>query len=119
MQRPPVHVFPHGKYRVYHRAARLYLKSTAGGSVGFDFTGEKDGRPVIFPSLSDDILTVKSKNNENIGILSIFDIYGRQMAVNREGSTIRKIDVSSLPKGIYFVRLSDQKANLVGKFVRN
>ena len=72
-------------------------------------------RLVIFPDPSQGMLSMETTAH---GPFSITDLNGRELITGRVNGPRTQIDVSSLPSGIYFIRLTSNTAIVTGKFVR-
>ena len=67
----------------------------------------------LFPNPSQDIVFVSGLGPELANDLMIFNASGQQIPFPRESISAGRIDVSTLPKGLYIVRLLEQVASLV------
>jgi hypothetical protein len=86
--------------------------------VGISIVGKKD--LIIYPNPVNKNLILA-----NLPLHSVVDIYNvigsKIMAVQPEGRNAKQeatIDVSTLPKGVYFLKLQTEKETVVRKFVR-
>jgi len=70
----------------------------------------------VFPNPASNFITVKKINQEN-EIINIYNSLGELVKSNSSFNEINRIDVSDLPKGIYYVNLSLQNKNQ--KFIKN
>jgi hypothetical protein len=69
----------------------------------------------IFPNPAFTDITIESPVK---GSLSILNINGRRFPEQRITMQTTTIDISSLPTGIYFVKLRSEKSIQVGKFIK-
>lgn len=70
----------------------------------------------LFPNPVKDELTV---NNITINsIVSIYDVNGRLISTKIANSTLEKIDVSLLKKGVYSIIIKDENTHKTNKFVK-
>jgi hypothetical protein len=69
---------------------------------------------ILYPNPSSSILFLNGVEKANI---TIFDVSGRMLQSHQQIEN--QIDVSSLPKGIYTVRIVTQKGTVTSKFVKN
>ncbi|WMX15639.1 MULTISPECIES: T9SS type A sorting domain-containing protein [unclassified Aureispira] len=68
--------------------------------------------PKVFPNPAIDYIHIKDDYNR-VALIEIYNVVGRKMehySVNHAGA---KYDVSSLPKGMYMVRMRDANGNIV------
>lgn len=86
-------------------------------------TNEHDasGDMKIYPNPADKFITLElpGLSGNPTGIICIFSITGKEMIHQAVQGAIVEIDVSLLPKGIYFVRIMNSAETGVGKFVKN
>jgi hypothetical protein len=69
----------------------------------------------VFPSVTNDFISVSMKNLKKI---EIYDITGKSMISRSVQSDNQRFDVSSLNSGIYFIRLSNGTNSAVQKFIK-
>lgn len=72
----------------------------------------------LWPVPANDILNVKySSGNNNLSMLSIFDINGG-LAINKEiqSDTVEELDISNLANGVYVLKLTNIEGSFVMKF---
>lgn len=81
------------------------------GVTGIKEKGEKNLK--IFPNPVKSILTLNNTNHD--AIVSIYDVCGN-LLINETAK--EKIDVSNLTKGVYFIKVTDQKTTKTNKFVK-
>jgi hypothetical protein len=79
----------------------------------------------IYPNPAEEWIVVSLKSLVNT--IEILDVLGRVMLrneasnqqINKLSTQQLKLDVSALPNGIYFIKITDEKGNVVnGKFVK-
>ncbi len=75
-----------------------------------------ENRVKVFPNPSLTNITIE---NNSRGSLSILNINGKQLITRQITETEAQIDISNLPSGMYFVRLTSGKSVEVGKFVKH
>lgn len=75
----------------------------------------------IYPNPNDGCLNVKFLSSETGTTFQVLDVNGViKMEFNREsGEPEKKIDISSLPPGLYFIRINDGKNNRYKKLLLN
>ncbi|MFC3157318.1 T9SS type A sorting domain-containing protein [Chryseobacterium arachidis] len=71
----------------------------------------------VYPNPVKDILYVKSQNP--IERYEIFSSVGQLVSSNTWKISTSSVDVSSLPKGVYYIKLFTAKHNVVEKFVKD
>lgn len=82
--------------------------------AGVTGINEKSEKPVqIFPNPVTNTLTLN--NFDEKAIISIYDVNGN-LLINETAK--EKIDVSSLTKGVFFIKVTDQKTTKTNKFVK-
>jgi hypothetical protein len=69
----------------------------------------------VFPDPATDKITIETPAK---GRLSILNASGQELMIRQisEGNSV--IDISNLPRGVYFVRLTNDKTVEVGKFIK-
>ncbi|MCX6267011.1 MAG: T9SS type A sorting domain-containing protein [Bacteroidetes bacterium] len=100
------------------------LKTTNGG-YGFGINDNRQTNSLkygltIYPNPATEKITIERSEpgiNAN-GTVSIYGMAGREMIKQQVHDTQAEIDVSSLPTGIYFIRLMNSKKTAFGKFVK-
>lgn len=93
------------------------LKTTTGGIV----TVEE--KPItksnkIFPNPTSGILTLELSTPNEKSYYSLYSINGLELAKGTITSYKTQIDISTLPKGVYFIRVTDQKKVTINKVIR-
>lgn len=72
----------------------------------------------IFPNPAQDYITIEKISNDNYELLSIYSAQGQLLIQKPIRQPKPIIDVSSLSRGIYFLRLSNQKKEKVASFAK-
>jgi hypothetical protein len=87
--------------------------------LGIDPMNQLTKNISVYPDPANDIITVKISGEKAGNNLAIMNIEGRKL-IDRQitGSSIR-IDISSLPSGVYFVQVIGERMVEVGKFIKN
>ena len=98
------------------------LKTTNGGGTVGIYEKQQKNKITIFPNPSKELLTLELLEPAKIiNSISICDITGyqhiQQQIQNSEFKMI--VNVSSLSKGIYFVKLVTQETSYIGKFLKD
>ncbi len=73
---------------------------------------------LITPNPAREKITVISGTPLNNNILSVFNVCGKKVLEKRLFKEEKTINISTLPKGVYFVRLQNEKMVEVGKMVK-
>ncbi|WP_194766880.1 T9SS type A sorting domain-containing protein [Tamlana sp. I1] len=97
-------------YEVFYDNFMLYEDATA--SVDDHFASEF----AIYPNPVKDILNIKSKNIE-ISAVSIYNLLGKNVYQNNQFSSSSVIDLSSLNKGVYLLKIEVSGRTLSRKLV--
>jgi hypothetical protein len=72
----------------------------------------------IIPNPSNDKITISSSAIIGVTQLSIFNVSGEKVIERQLTETETQINISALPRGVYFVRLQNEKMVEVGKMVK-
>jgi hypothetical protein len=70
---------------------------------------------IVYPNPTFTTITVETNTK---GSLSIFNLKGKRLITHQITEPKTQIDISSLPNGIYFVRLTGERTAQVGKFLK-
>ena len=73
---------------------------------------------IIYPCPAADLITIESITIATQSHLSIVNLNGQQLITRQITKPKTQIDISNLPSGVYFVRLTNDKTVEVGKFVK-
>lgn len=73
----------------------------------------------VYPNPAKEQITLEIKIPINKTTLSILNTNGQELIKQQITNTLFKVDVSQLPKGVYFVKLINANGIEVGKFVKN
>ena len=72
----------------------------------------------VIPNPSKDKITISSPSINEITNLSIFNVSGEKVMERQLTETETQLDISALPRGVYFVRVQNEKMVEVGKVVK-
>ena len=74
----------------------------------------------VYPNPASTYVQVESKKYK-IKSIEVYDIYGRHNLTFQGFETLERfdVDISTLQKGIYFIKIQTDKGTLVKKFVKN
>lgn len=70
-----------------------------------------------FPNPVKDVLTIR--NDVNITTIKIYDLTGKQVITDKFDSKNVNIDVSSLPKGVYMVKIGGENSTKTIKIIKD
>lgn len=68
---------------------------------------------VLYPNPVNDELNVLFDGSAGIKNIAVYNVIGKAMVVYKVSGNSAKMDVSKLPNGVYFIRLSDAKGQVV------
>ena len=74
---------------------------------------------VVYPNPAKDKITIKTSGAMQQGNLTIVNIKGQELITRQLTLTKTQLDVSSLPNGAYFVRLTNDKTVTTGKIIKD
>jgi photosystem II stability/assembly factor-like uncharacterized protein len=94
------------------------LKTTNGGAVGLNEKGVVSQLLKIYPNPTIDKITISSPSITGNTQLSIFTVSGEKVLERQLTDNETQIDISALPRGVYFVRVQDEKWIEVGKIIK-
>ncbi len=72
----------------------------------------------IIPNPSNDKITISSPAITGNTQLSIFNVSGEKVIERQLTDTETQIDISALPRGVYFVRVQDEKLIEIVKIIK-
>jgi Secretion system C-terminal sorting domain len=72
----------------------------------------------VFPNPANDKITIEISGKTNESNLAIVNIEGQELIKQKISNRKIQIDISNLPSGVYFVRLTNDKTVEVGKFIK-
>jgi hypothetical protein len=82
---------------------------------GIPFSQTQTGLLQVYPNPSSDIITVET---DSPGHFSILNFSGQEIMTLQVTGPKIQIDISNLPGGIYFVRVTDERTVEFGKFIK-
>jgi photosystem II stability/assembly factor-like uncharacterized protein len=94
------------------------LKTGYGGVTSIKEKQPNAQKFIIYPNPSNNEITVETSSTPAISQLSIINLNGQQLITRQITELRTQIDISSLPSGVYFVRLTNDKTVEVGKFIK-
>ena len=106
--------YPNTREELLHRIMNFFDIYTSEPEVK-EFMNE---RLSIFPNPSTNKVTLSSSAINGNTQLSIFNVSGEKVIERQLTNTETQIDISALPRGVYFVRVQDEKRIEVGKIIK-
>ena len=86
-------------------------------TIGIPFYRQTFNKFAVYPNPANDILPFHHLHIKNTQ-LSIFNVSGEKVLERQLTDTETQIDISALPRGVYFVRVQDEKMTEVTKLVK-
>jgi photosystem II stability/assembly factor-like uncharacterized protein len=97
----------------------IILKTMNGGyPLGVNENRINSGLLKIFPNPASDKINIEMSDISQQTILSIQNLDGQQMLNQAIINPITQIDITDLPYGVYFVRVTNDRTVGVGKFIK-
>ena len=87
-------------------------------SVMVGINKSKESKFSLYPNPATDKTTVELSLTPANSQLSMMNLNGQQLITHKIAEPRTQVDISSLPSGVYFVRLTREKTVQVGKFVK-
>ena len=87
-------------------------------SVMVGVNEKQESKISLCPNPATDIITVETSAVPAQGELSILNLQGQQLLTRQLTEPKTQIDISNLPSGVYFVRVTSEKTVEVGKFIK-
>jgi hypothetical protein len=78
----------------------------------------QESRFSLYPNPVTDKITVETSSTPTQSQLSIMNVNGQQLITRHITEPKTQIDISNLPSGVYFVRLTNNRTVEVGKFIK-
>jgi photosystem II stability/assembly factor-like uncharacterized protein len=95
------------------------LKTTNGGyPLGIDEITSASNSLKIYPNPSSGKITIETSANQGKSDLSIRNINGQELLIRQITDPVTQINISTLPNGIYFMRVTGERTIQEGKFVK-
>jgi hypothetical protein len=101
-------------------AVGTILKTTNGGGYpqGVNNFLSISNSLKLYPNPAFNDLTVETSETATQIQLSILNLEGQQLITRQLTQPKTQLDISSLPSGVYFVRLTSDKSVVTGKFIK-
>ncbi len=91
------------------------LQTTNGGYVGINGKQQTNNTLTVYPNPASINITLETLTK---GSLSILNLQGKQLITRQITEPRTQLDISSLPCGVYFVQLRDDRTVRTGKFIK-
>jgi len=79
---------------------------------------QQESRLSIYPNPATDKITIETSAIPTKSQLSIMNLSSQEILTRQITEPKTQIDISNLPSGVYFVRLTNDKSVEVGKFIK-
>lgn len=110
--------FPKKDGIVIVRSDNLLWKTNINNLTSMSENGQKSFIRNLFPNPAKDKVTISSSAITGDTQLSIFSVSGEKLIERQLTDTEIQIDISTLPRGVYFVRVQNEKMVEVGKVMK-
>jgi hypothetical protein len=96
------------------------IKTTDGGGypLGVDKLHPASDLLKIFPDPASDKIIAETSETSSSGTLSILNLNGQEFMQETINKSSAQIDISTLPCGVYVVKLTGERSVQVAKFVK-
>ena len=96
------------------------LKTTkeGGNPTGLTELSLKTNSLTIYPNPALNLVTIETSEPPTNGQLTILNLTGQNLITRQISEPKTVIDISNLPSGVYFVRLTNEKTVAVGKIIK-
>jgi glucosylceramidase len=95
-----------------------YIYNTTTGGLGVETLESSNPSEInIFPNPATDYISVECVHKQNLK-LSIFNIVGELVLKNELLSSTSEIDISSLPAGMYIIKVSGMDRTVQQKIIK-
>ena len=105
-----------GNWRAHFDIALEYFFPAQPGGVENQVAGRSSLK--CYPNPSTGKITIETSDKTKNRSLSVLDLAGQQVLTSQVAQTVITIDISTLPSGVYVVKLVGEKGVQVGKFVK-
>ncbi len=95
----------------------IFLAKSGSGNVGVDKINNSYNIS-ISPNPATETITIEVPTTSQHIQLSILNFEGQKLLIHQITEHKTQIDISSLPKGVYFVRITNDRMVEVGKFIK-
>ena len=82
-------------------------------TTGVNNVNRNNDEVTLYPNPATDDLNVVFGANDGIKNIAVFNVIGKAIVVYKVAGNSAKMDISRLPNGVYFLRMSDAKGQVV------
>jgi len=84
-------------------------------TTGISGVAVNDQRIALYPNPATDVLNIFADNKLNVSNVSVYNIIGKEMTAQAitKGQEVSTLNLNQLSPGLYLVRFSDEKGNIV------
>jgi hypothetical protein len=107
---------PYVAYQDYSNSQKVTVMKY--DSVYIGINEQQESRLFLYPNPAIDKITIEIPAVPANSQLSIMNLDGQELITHQITQPTTTIDVSNLPSGVYFVRLTNDKTVEVGKFIK-
>jgi hypothetical protein len=79
----------------------------------------KESKLLVYPNPASNQITIETSRTSTGSYLAILNIEGQQLITRQITEPKTQLDISNLPSGVYFVRLTNDKSVVTGKLIKN
>lgn len=111
---------PNSSSEIYHNATGCYNRAEveAACGVGLNENNSSEDQFTIAPNPSSNQITIETSSTPTKFQISIFNLNGQELIRRQIMEPVIVIDISKLPGGVYFVRLTGERTVSVEKFIK-
>jgi hypothetical protein len=95
----------------------IFLAKLEAGAVNVNDLNY-DGSILVYPNPASNKITIKVADKNAGSIISIADMEGQQLLQQELTGQTTSIDISNIPKGMYFIKVSGNKDLQIRKFIK-
>jgi len=86
--------------------------------LGIDDLTVQEGSITVYPNPTSEQITIETSAIQTASQLSILNLNGQEILTRQITKPKTQLDVSCLPNGVYFIRLTSDKTVSIGKFIK-
>jgi len=107
---------PYVTYGDFHYGGKTTVMKYDSVMVGIN--EQQETRLSLYPNPATDKITIEASSEPTKSQLTISSISGQALITHQITEPKTQLDISDLPRGVYFVRVTDDRAVSVGKFIK-